>query len=56
MAKRLADETVATFGQLDVPVNNAGTAIPKRFEETALEELDHVIDINVCRTFVATQA
>jgi len=37
-------------------VNNAGTAIPKRFEETTLEELDRLIDINVCGTFVATQA
>jgi 3-oxoacyl-[acyl-carrier protein] reductase len=37
-------------------VNNAGSAIPKRFEETTLEELDRVIDINVRGTFVATQA
>jgi 3-oxoacyl-[acyl-carrier protein] reductase len=37
-------------------VNNAGTAIPKRFEETTLEELDRLIDINVRGTFVATQA
>ena len=34
------EKTVATFGRLDVLVNNAGTAIPKRFEETTLEELD----------------
>src|SRR5882724_2984618 len=39
--------TVATFGRLDVLVNNAGTAIPKSFEETTLEELDRLIDINV---------
>jgi len=37
-------------------VNNAGTAIPKTFEETTLEELDRLIDINVRGTFVATQA
>jgi len=48
--------TVATFGRLDVLVNNAGTAIPKSFEETTLEELDRLIDINVRGTFVATQA
>ena len=34
------ERTVATFGGLDVLVNNAGTAIPKTFEETTLEELD----------------
>ncbi len=37
-------------------VNNAGTAIPKPFEETTLEEMDRVIDINVRGVFVATQA
>jgi 3-oxoacyl-[acyl-carrier protein] reductase len=39
-----------------VPVNNAGTAIPKSFEETTLEELDRLIDVNVRGTLVATQA
>jgi 3-oxoacyl-[acyl-carrier protein] reductase len=50
------EKTVATFEQLDVLVNNAGTAIPKTFEETTLEELDRLIDVNVRGTFVATQA
>ena len=50
------EKTVAAFGWLDVLVNNAGTAIPKRFEETTLEELDRLIDINVRGVFVATQA
>src|ERR1700674_4245476 len=55
-SKAAVEKTVAAFGRLDVLVNNAGTAIPKRFEETTLEELDRVIDINVRGTFVATQA
>jgi 3-oxoacyl-[acyl-carrier protein] reductase len=50
------EKTVATFGRLDVLVNNAGTAIPKTFEETTLEEMDRVIDINIRGTFTATQA
>jgi 3-oxoacyl-[acyl-carrier protein] reductase len=54
--KAAVEKTVATFGRLDVLVNNAGTAIPKQFEETTLEELDRVLDINVRGTFVATQA
>jgi 3-oxoacyl-[acyl-carrier protein] reductase len=54
--KAAVEKTVATFGRLDVLVNNAGTAIPKRFEETTLEEMDRMIDINVRGTFVATQA
>src|ERR1700723_3615684 len=45
--KAAVEETVATFGRLDVLVNNAGTAIPKPFEETTLAEMDRVIDINL---------
>jgi len=50
------EKTVASFGRLDVLVNNAGTAIPKTFEETTLDEMDRVIGINVRGVFVATQA
>ena len=55
-SKAAVEKTVATFGRLDVLVNNAGTAIPKTFEETTLEEMDRVIDINVRGVFLATQA
>src|SRR5207253_2507134 len=54
--KAAVEKTVATFGRLDVLVNNAGTAIPKTFEETTLEEMDRVLDINVRGVFIATQA
>ena len=50
------EKTVATLGRLDVLVNNAGTAIPKKFEETTLEEMDTMINLNLRGTFAATQA
>ncbi|WP_321890184.1 SDR family NAD(P)-dependent oxidoreductase [Paraburkholderia bannensis] len=50
------EKVVATLGRLDVLVNNAGTAIPKPFEETTLEEMDRVIDINVRGVFATTHA
>ena len=54
--KAAVEKAVATFGRLDIFVNNAGTAIPNRFEDATLEEMDRVIDINIRGVFVATQA
>jgi 3-oxoacyl-[acyl-carrier protein] reductase len=45
------EKAFTTFGRLDVLVNNAGTAIPKPFEETPIDEMDRVIDINVRGVF-----
>jgi 3-oxoacyl-[acyl-carrier protein] reductase len=50
------EKTVATLGRLDILMNNAGTAIPKPFEEATPEEMDRVIDLNLRGVFLATQA
>src|ERR1700686_1283275 len=55
-AEAAVEKTVATFGGPALLVQNADTAVPKRFEETTLEELDRLIDVNIRGVFVATQA
>lgn len=50
------EKAVSELGKLDILVNNAGTAIPKPFEEATLEEMEHVINLNIRGVFVTTQA
>ena len=52
--KSAVEKTLTTFGGIDVLVNNAGTAVPKKFEESTVEELDQLIDLNIRGTFVTT--
>ncbi|GLY36371.1 3-oxoacyl-ACP reductase [Amycolatopsis sp. NBRC 101858] len=47
---------VAEFGRLDVLVNNAGVGFVGAFTETALEDVDRVLAVNVRGVFAATQA
>jgi 3-oxoacyl-[acyl-carrier protein] reductase len=54
--KAAVDKTVSTLGRLDVLVNNAGTAIPAKFEDASIEDLDRVINLNIRGTFLATHA
>jgi 3-oxoacyl-[acyl-carrier protein] reductase len=54
--KSAVEQIVKVLGHIDVLVNNAGTAIPKPFEETTLEEMSRMIDINLRGVLVATQA
>jgi 3-oxoacyl-[acyl-carrier protein] reductase len=54
--QRGVEQAVTALGKLDVLVNNAGTAIPKPFVETTLEEIDRVLNLNVRGVFVTTQA
>jgi 3-oxoacyl-[acyl-carrier protein] reductase len=53
--KSAVQKTVTTFGGLDVLVNNAGTVIPQKVEDTTLADFDRVFAINVRGTFIATQ-
>ncbi len=45
--KRLVEEAMRTFGQIDVLVNNAGLPLPTLFSESPVEELRRQWDVNV---------
>ncbi|MGE5291568.1 MAG: SDR family NAD(P)-dependent oxidoreductase [Micromonosporaceae bacterium] len=38
------DTIVSAFGQLGILVDKAGTAIPKPFAETTIDDIDRVVD------------
>jgi len=50
------EAAAATFGGLDVLVNNAGILLMKSLVETSTEELGRVLDVNLVGTFLGMKA
>lgn len=50
-AQRIAGETVARFGRIDVLVNNAGRSMPKGILDITEDEFDRTIAINLKSCF-----
>src|SRR5919107_4373118 len=53
--RRLFRETVERFGQLNILINNAGTAIYKPLVEATEEDFDKTFALNARGTFFAMQ-
>ena len=53
--KLLVDETIKTFGKIDILINNAGISMRALFEEIDLEVFKKVMDINFNGTLYATK-
>jgi len=51
-ARSLAQAAVATFGRIDVLVNNAGIHTAKDITDTTVEEWDHLMDVNLKSMFL----
>lgn len=54
--KRMADETIAHFGTIDVLCHNAGIYPQARLEQMTLDEWQKIIDVNLTGTFLAVKA
>src|SRR5437868_12064532 len=54
--ERMAAETVRTYGQLDIIVNNAGIGLTKLFLHTTLEEWERVLRTDLTGVFLCAQA
>lgn len=45
--KKLIDKTIATFGRIDVLINNAGAMLLSPLDSGKVEEWDRMIDLNI---------
>ena len=54
--ERIATDTIATFGRVDVLVNNAGTAAVTPFLDTSTDDLDALYALNVRAAFALSRA
>jgi glucose 1-dehydrogenase len=52
----MIDETVKTFGKLDIVVNNAGIEKKIAFVDYPLEEFQKILDVNLIGPFLVSQA
>jgi 3-oxoacyl-[acyl-carrier protein] reductase len=54
--KRMVAEIEAQLGGIDILVNNAAIAHPRKFEEISEQEWDHMLTVNLKSAFLVTQA
>ena len=53
--QRLVNDTVSTFGRIDILINNAGAAWGAAAEDHSLEAWDKVMDLNIRGYFILSQ-
>ena len=57
--RAMAEKTIASFGRIDILINNAAIydgLVRKPFDEISIDEWDRVMEVNVKGAFLATRA
>jgi NAD(P)-dependent dehydrogenase (short-subunit alcohol dehydrogenase family) len=54
--ENLTQKTLATFGKINLLVNNAGTYLKRAWDEVDLETWEKVLDLNLTGSFLCSQA
>ncbi len=54
--QRVVDQTIATFGKVDILINNAGITWAAEPEDMPLEKWQKVVDVNLTGAFLFSQA
>ena len=54
-AKRLVEQTLETYGSLDILCNNAGVGLVRPLTESTLSEWHHVLDTNLTGVFLCSK-
>ena len=53
--KRIVDETIKEFGQIDVLINNAGISIDTELEDKSVEDFKRIVDVNLIGPFLMSK-
>lgn len=53
--KKMVEQIINEFGQIDVLVNNAGIVYDRSFEEITIDEFKRTIEVNVIGAFITSR-